>query len=71
MAQAVACYTAAVALQWLLQAVGVVLDVEPGHGALHGAEGFVFVQARAVVQAGVRLASGAAGVPLTDGVLAG
>lgn len=71
MAQAVAGHPAAVAVVGALHAVGHILDVEPGHGALHGAEGLVHVQAGPVVEARVGLASRAAGVSLADELLAG
>lgn len=70
-AQAVAGHPAAVAVGRALHAVGRVLDVEPGHGALHGAEGLVHVRARAVVEADVQMASRAAAVSLRDKLLAG
>lgn len=45
--------------------------MEPGHGALHGAEGLVHLRAGTVVQAGVGLAPRTAGVSLVEELLAG
>lgn len=70
MAQAVAGHPAAVAVGRPLHAVGRILDVEPGHKALHGAEGLVYVQVWAVVEVRVRI-SRAAGVSVIDEVLTG
>lgn len=71
MAQAVAGHPAAVAVVQAVHAVGHIVDVEPGYRALHGAEGLVHVQAGPAVEAHAGLASRAAGVSLTDELLAG
>lgn len=71
MAQAVAGHPAAVAVGRPLHAGWRIMDVETGHRALHGAEGLVYVQARAVGEVHVQMASLAAGVPVIDKVLAG
>lgn len=57
MAQVAARHAATVAVRKALHAVANVLDIKPSHGALHGAEGLVYIGARAVVEAGVGLAS--------------
>lgn len=64
MAEAVAGHPAAVAVGGALYTVGRLLDVEPGQGALHGAEGLVHIQAGPVLVAGAGLAPRAASVPL-------
>lgn len=70
MAQDVAGHPAAVSAGRPIHAVGRVLDVEPGHGAVHGAEGLVHI-AQAVTEAGVHLHSWAAAVSVIDELLAG
>lgn len=64
MAEAVAGHPAAVAVGGALYTVGRLLDVEPGQGALHRAEGLVHIQAGPVVVASAGLAPRAARVPL-------
>ena len=71
MAQAVAGQAAAEAATGPLHTVGDIVHVEPEHGALHGAEGFVHIQAGPVVRARQGLTSQAAGVSVTDELLAG
>lgn len=68
LAQVAAGHTAAVAV---MSAVGYVLDVKPGHWTPHGAKGLIYIWARAVVEACVRLASWAAGVSLAHELLTG
>jgi len=70
MAQAVAGHAAAEAVLMTLQAEERILDVEPGHRALHGAKGLVHLRARAEVEACVGLASRATGVPVINELLA-
>lgn len=65
---AVAGHSAAVAVGGALHTV---LDVEPGHGAIHGAEGLVLLRAGAEAEAGAGGAAGAAGVSVEDQELAG
>lgn len=64
MTEAVAGHPAAIAVGGALHTVGRLLDVEPGQGALHGAEGLVHIQAGPVVVASAGLAPRAARVPL-------